>query len=100
MAVESGYFLWLRLGQCLLIVTRDPDNLARSLGKDTTLSYVLQTLDEHYGIVMAFDTLSKELYSLKQGLGENVAEFGVHLSQLVQILQSEYMGRILLEHVD
>ena len=32
-------------------------------------------LDEHYGMVMTFDTLSKELYSLKQGSRENVAEF-------------------------
>ena len=54
---------------------------ARCLGEDATLGNVLQTLDEHYGIVMTFDTLSKELYSLKQGMGENVAEFGVCLSQ-------------------
>ena len=45
-------------------------------------------LDEHYGIIMMFDALSKELYSLKQGLSENVAVFGVHLLQQVQILQS------------
>ena len=41
-----------------------------------------------------FDTLSKEHYSLKQGLGENVAEFGVCLCQQVQTLQLEYLGRI------
>ena len=45
-------------------------------------------LDEHYGIVMTFDTLSKELYSLKEGSGENMADiWDVHLSQQVQILQ-------------
>ena len=65
-----------------------PEDLARSLGKDATLSNVLQMLDEHYGIIMMFDILSKELYSLKQGSGENKAEFGVYLSQQVQILQS------------
>ena len=53
-----------------------PGDLGRSLGKDTTLSDVLQTLDKHYCVVMTFSTLSKELYSLKQGLEENVAEFG------------------------
>ena len=68
--------------------------------KDATLSDILQKLDKHYGVVMMFDTLSKELYSLKQELGENVAEFGVHLSQQVQILQSEYPGRIQPEHVE
>ena len=43
-------------------------DLAQSLGKDATLSDVLQMLDEHYGVVMTFDALSKVLYSLKQGL--------------------------------
>ena len=38
---------------------------------------------------MMFDTLSKELYSLKQGSGENVAEFRVCLSQKVQSTQEE-----------
>ena len=50
-------------------------------------------LDEHYGIVM-------ELYSLKQGSGENVAEFGVCLSQQFQVLQMEYPWRIQPEHVE
>ena len=45
-------------------------NLAWSLGKDATLSDVLQMLDDHYGVIMMFDALSKELYSLKQGFGE------------------------------
>ena len=75
-------------------------NLARSLGKDTTLTNVLQMLDEHYGTVMTFHALSKELYSLKQTSGENVAEFGVCLSQQVQILQLEYPGRIQQEQVE
>ena len=44
-----------------------PGDLARSLGKGATLTDVVQTLDKHYGMVMTFDTLSKELYSLKQG---------------------------------
>ena len=52
----------------------------RSLGEDATLGDVLQMLDEHYGIVMTFNTLSKEIYSSRQGMGENVAEFRVHLS--------------------
>ena len=71
-----------------------PGDLVRSLGEDATLGDAFQILDKHYGIVMTFDTLSKELYSLKQGLGENMAEFSVHLLQLVQLLQTEYPGRI------
>ena len=57
-------------------------------------------LYEHYGIMMPFDTLSKELYSFKQGMGENEAEFRVCLSQQVLILQTEYPGRIQEEHVE
>ena len=75
-------------------------DLARSLGKDTTLNDIFQTLDEHYGMVMMFNALSKELYSLKQGSGKNVAEFGVHLSQQVQILQSECLERIQQENIE
>ena len=63
-----------------------PGDLARSLGKDATLGNVIQKLDEHYGIVVTFNTLCKELYSLKQGMGENMAEFRVCLSQQIQIL--------------
>ena len=87
----------------LVKVVDDVDNkkdLAKSLGGDAILSDILQTLDEHYGVVMMFDALSKELYSFKQGSGENVAEFGVCLSQQVQILQSEYPGRIHPEHIE
>ena len=40
-------------------------DLARSLGEDATLANILQMLGEHYSMVMKFDTLSKELYSLK-----------------------------------
>ena len=44
-------------------------NLVRSLGEDATLNDVLQMLDEYYGIVMMFDALSKELYSLRKDQG-------------------------------
>ena len=77
-----------------------PGDMARSLSEDATMGNVIQMLDEHYGVVMTFDTLSKELYSLKQAIGKNVAEFGVHLSQQVQILQTEYPSRIQQEHVE
>ena len=40
-------------------------DLARSLGDDATYSDVLQMLDEHYGVIMTFGALRKELHSLK-----------------------------------
>ena len=49
----------------------------RSLGKDVTLDNVLWTLDKHYGIVMTFNALSKELYSLEKGMGENMTELRI-----------------------
>ena len=49
---------------------------------------------------MMFDTLKKELYSLKQGSSENVAEFGLCLLQHIQILKSGYPGRIQAEYMD
>ena len=85
---------------CLLVIGEFPRDLARGLGENATLSDVLQMLDKHYGVVMTFNTLSKKLYSLKQGSGENVAKFGMCLSQQVQILQLEYPGRIQLEHIE
>ena len=77
MAMRCGHVLPLHLGW-----------LVRSWGEDATLGNVLQMLDEHYDIVMTFDALSKELYSLKQGMGENLAEFRVCLFQQVQIHQT------------
>ena len=49
---------------------------------------------------MTFDTFIKEFYSLKQGSRENVAEHGVHLPQQVQILESEYLGKIQHKHME
>ena len=77
-----------------------PGDLARSLGEDTSLSAVLQMLHVHCGVVMTFDALSKELYSLSQGLNENVAEFGVCLSQQVLLLQLEDPGRIQQRYME
>ena len=66
----------------------------RSLGEDATLGDILQTLNEQYCVVMTFDTLSKELSSLRQETGENVDEFGVCLSQQLQIIKTEYPGHL------
>ena len=79
MAVGHSYFPLLRLGQPGLAAIHLPviAGIPQSLGKDATLTNILQMLDKHYGVVTIFNTLSKELYSLKQGSGENVARFRV-----------------------
>ena len=96
----SGLDDWHLLPDIFWSLHGFPGDLDRSLGEDATLTNILQTLDVHYGVVMTFNTLSKELYSLKQGSRENVSEFRVCLLQQVQILQSEYLGRIQQEHVE
>ena len=96
----SGWGDWHLLPYLFQSLQGFPGDLARSLGEDATITDVLQKLDKHYGMVMMFDPLRKELYSLKQGSWENVAEFRVHLSQQVQILKSEYLGRIQQEQME
>ena len=73
MVMGCGHLSLVWMGQSVFVpyifylATGIPRQLARSLGKDATLNDVLQILDEHYSIVMTFDALNKELYSLKQG---------------------------------
>ena len=57
-----------------------PGELAQSLGKDATLQEVLQVLDDHYGVVMTFNALHKELYMLLQGYQEGMSEYGIQLA--------------------
>ena len=102
---DMAMFLSVRFGSSTFaaihfpLIARISRQLGLELGKHATLNDMLQMLDKHYGVIMAFNTLSKELYSLKQGLGEEIAEFGVCLSQQVQILQLEYTGKIWPEHM-
>ena len=97
---HSGWDNWYLLHYVFQSLQGFPGDLARRLGKDATLGDILQKLDEHYGIVMIFSTLNKEIYSLKQGSGVNVAKFRVYLSQQAQILQMAYPGRIQPKHVE
>ena len=60
-----------------------PGDLVRSLGEDATMGDILWMLDEHYGVMMTFEALSREHHSFKQGLGQNVAKLRVCLSQQV-----------------
>ena len=45
-----------------------PGDLVKSLREDTTLGNILWMLDEHYGIVMTFNALSKKLYPTSREL--------------------------------
>ena len=106
MTVGCNYFLLLGLGQpksaaiCLLVITGVPWRPCQEFRWVCYPNWHLIDVGQHYDMMMTFDVLSKELYSLKQGSRENVAEFGVCLLQQVHILQSEYPERIQQEHME
>ena len=54
-----------------------PGDLVQSTGKDAYLDDILYYLDEHYRNAMTFDSLSREIYTMKQSPDENVSDFGI-----------------------
>ena len=77
-----------------------PEELAQSLGTDATLQEVMQMLDEHYGVVMTFNALNKQLYMLHQGYQEGMSKYDVWLAWHVWIIQTEFPGCIIDEHLE
>ena len=69
----------------------EPGKLVWQIGKRATLPQVLHALDQYYGVIQSFDSLSKELYALIQGTQELVAKFGIQLTKQVQILWDEFL---------
>ena len=57
-------------------------------------------LDEHYGVVMTFDVLNKELYMLHQGYQEGMSEYGMWLAWHIWIIQTEFLRHIRDEHLE
>ena len=67
-----------------------PGELVQSSGTDITLNEVLTILDEHYNNVKALDTLNQELFQMRMADKETVLDWGVHLSQHLQILAASF----------
>ena len=67
-----------------------PGELVWSSGTDITLDKVLTILDEHYNNVKALDTLNQELFQMRMADKETVLDWGVHLSQHLQILVASF----------
>ena len=67
-----------------------PGKLVQSSGTDITLDEVLTILDEHYNNVKALDTLNQELFQMRMADKETVLDWGVHLSQHLQILAASF----------
>ena len=67
-----------------------PGKLVWSSGTDVTLNEVLTILDKHYNNVKAFDALNQELFQMRMADKETVLDWGVHLSQHLQILAASF----------
>ena len=70
-----------------------PGELVWSSGTDITLDEVLTILDKHYNNVKALDTLNQELFQMRMADKETVSDWGVCLSQHLQILATSFPNR-------
>ena len=76
-----------------------PGKLVQSSGTNITLNEVLTILDEHNNNVKALDALNQELFQMMVADKETVLDWGVRLSQHLQILAASFPNQFLLEHV-
>ena len=76
-----------------------PGKLVQSSGTDITLNEVLTILDEHYNNVKALDALNQELFQMRMADKETVSDWGVCLSQHLQILVASFPDRFPPERV-
>ena len=76
-----------------------PGKLVQSSGTDITLDGVLTILDEHYNNVKALDALNQELFQMRMADKETVSDWGVCLSQHLQILVASFPDQFSPEHV-
>ena len=76
-----------------------PGKLVQSSGTDITLNGVLTILDEHYNNVKALDASNQELFQMRMADKETVSDWGVCLSQHLQILVASFPDRFSPECV-
>ena len=76
-----------------------PGELVQSSGTDITLDDVLTILDEHYNNVKALDALNQELFQMRMANKETVSDWGICLSQHLQILAASLPDQFPPDHV-
>ena len=64
--------------------------LVRSSGTDITLDGIITILDELYNNVKALDALNQELFQMRMADKETVLDWGICLSQHLQILAASF----------
>ena len=67
-----------------------PGELVQSSDTDIILNKVLTILDEHHNNVKALDALNQELFQMRMADKETVSDWGIHLSQHLQILVASF----------
>ena len=67
-----------------------PGKLVQSSGTDITLDGILTILDEHYNNVKALDALNQELFQMRMANKETMLDWGICLSQHLQILAASF----------
>ena len=67
--------------------------LVWSSGTDITLDGILTILDEHYNNVKALDALNQELFQMRMANKETMSDWGICLSQHLQILAASFPDR-------
>ena len=76
-----------------------PGELVQSSSTDITLDDVLMILDKHYNNVKALDALNQELFQMRMADKETVLDWGVCLSQHLQILAASFPDHFSPDHV-
>ena len=67
-----------------------PAELVRSIRAATSVTAILQTMEEKYGAVAPLDVLMKKLFSLNQGKAESVTNFAIRLESTLVNIQRDH----------
>ena len=67
-----------------------PAELVRSMGAATSVTAILQAMEEKYGAVAPLDVMMKKLFSLNQGKTESVTNFAIRLESTLANIQRDH----------
>ena len=71
-----------------------PAELVRSMGAATSVTAILQAMEEKYGAVAPLDVLMKRLFSLNQGKTESVTNFAIRLESTLANIQRDHPQQV------
>ena len=71
-----------------------PAELVRSMRAATSVTVILQAMEEKYGAVAPLDVLMKKLFSLNQGKTESVTNFAIRLESTLANIQRDHPQQV------